>query len=115
MDYKYKKIFRIRKRPEYRNLFRKSKRISGIRISLDIYITSKKQSKLGITAPKKYGNAVERNRFKRLVREAFRTSVPHLSSSLECNVYPRKAAKNATMQELKDELLKLVNHGISSQ
>ena len=63
---------------------------------------------LGITASGQYGNSPERNRFKRLVREAFRLShaivFPHLNSMSS----PANAPKKAHLQPIvTDELLRL--------
>lgn len=45
--------------------------------------------KLGITVTKKYGKAHDRNRFKRMVREAFRALPPDWAFSCEFVVRPK--------------------------
>lgn len=64
--------------------------------------------RFGITASGRYGNSPERNRFKRLVREAFRTSRHLLPVDIELNILPRQKAKFAKMQDIQSELLKLL-------
>lgn len=63
-------------------------------------------TRLGITVTRRYGDAHERNRFKRIVRESFRLSYPQLPSGFDLNVKPRTAAKTANMQDVMSELLK---------
>ncbi|KAA5543784.1 ribonuclease P protein component [Roseiconus nitratireducens] len=50
------------------------------------------QRRLGVTIPKKTGNAVVRNRWKRLIREAFRTQQSELPPNVELVVRPKKGA-----------------------
>lgn len=66
-------------------------------------------SRLGITASTHYGSSPERNRFKRLVREAFRLNQAFLPNKLEINVIPRKLAKQAILTDIQDELVKLLS------
>lgn len=66
-----------------------------------------KAQRLGITASGRYGSSPERNRFKRLVREAFRTSRAALPARLELHVVPRQGAKGAGFAAVRDELIKL--------
>ena len=49
-------------------------------------------SRLGITIPRKTGNAVVRNRWKRWIREAFRTQRCEIPSGLEIIVRPKRDA-----------------------
>jgi len=64
--------------------------------------------KLGISASTRFGSSPQRNRFKRLVREAFRISY-HRLPSLELNVIPRQCAKNAHCKDIENELTRLLN------
>jgi len=64
--------------------------------------------RFGITASGRYGDSPERNRFKRLVREAFRTSRHLLPQDLEINILPRQKAKEAKMGDIQNELLRLL-------
>jgi ribonuclease P protein component len=47
--------------------------------------------RLGIIVSKKYGSAVERNRFKRLVRTALRNLAPEITTGWDILVLPREA------------------------
>lgn len=64
---------RVRKRPEFQGIQRSGLRINTPHFVLVVARTNDPESlpRLGITASKKVGNAVRRNRLKRIVRAAF--------------------------------------------
>jgi ribonuclease P protein component len=64
--------------------------------------------RLGITIPKKTGNAVVRNRWKRLIRESYRTQQHSLPRGMNVVVRPKKDAK-ADWNKIKKAIPSLVN------
>jgi len=64
---------------------------------------------LGITASGRYGSSCERNRFKRLIREAFRLNRSRLPAA-ELHIVPRQHAKEAKLNEIATELTELTTH-----
>jgi ribonuclease P protein component len=68
---------RLRKPKEFQDLFQKGKRIN-LRAFTAIWCYKEPkeadQSRLGLIVSKKVGNAVKRNRTKRILREAFRAT-----------------------------------------
>lgn len=92
----FPKAVRLRKRCDYVQLAKSNYKKVGQWIIIDIRSLPsllKPILRLGITVTRKYGKAHDRNRFKRLVREAFRLSyqeiATHLITSIEINVRPR--------------------------
>ena len=65
-------------------------------------------TRLGITASRHYGIAVKRNRFKRVVREAFRHCRTLMNVGFDLNVKPRQTARNASPTDIRAELLKFL-------
>ncbi len=102
-----KKSDRLKKRFEFQSIKAQGNRLVGKYLCID----QKKGVPLrfGITASKKFGNSPERNRFKRLVRESFRTARHLLPQDSELNISPRKLAKHAKMGDIQNEMLNLLN------
>lgn len=65
-------------------------------------------TRLGITVTKRYGKSHERNRFKRMVREAYRLSYRELPVGLDLIVKPRAYAKKASSCVIQKELIQLL-------
>lgn len=63
--------------------------------------------RLGITVTRKIGNAVVRNRIKRIVRQYFRTNRHRLGGNFDINVIARKSAAGASSKEMFASLEKL--------
>jgi ribonuclease P protein component len=62
-------------------------------------------SRIGITATRKLGPAVLRNRIKRVVREIFRRSVPASLTPLDVVINVRTSALKVSYDRLSDDLV----------
>ena len=111
----FPKTARVRKRADYLLLQQKGHVFSGrvvtiqwkkaSQIKQDISKNDQQKGlvRLGITVTKKYGSAVERNRAKRLIREAFRLSSSHFSY-VDINIRPKFSAKGQSMQVFLEDI-----------
>lgn len=111
MSETFPKSARLRKRYQYQRFAHHSKRFVGNWIIIEAMSNHGPSTRLGITVSRRYGKAHERNRFKRIVREAFRLCHLKLPAKRDLNVRPRAFAKNATMQDILQEMMKLCEPG----
>lgn len=104
---------RLRKRREFQRVAKESFRLNGEWIILTIRFTNRSLTRLGITVSKRYGSANVRNRFKRIVREAFRLSYPIFPTPVfDLVVQPRSKAKEADSLLIQNELLQLIEKAL---
>jgi ribonuclease P protein component len=88
----------------------RSVRHVGYWICIDIRPNNSTNTLLGITVTRKYGKAHDRNRFKRIVREAFRLSLSKIPCGFDLNIKPRTQSHHAKTQDIMNELLNLLNY-----
>lgn len=103
MTFSFPKRARLRSRRDYQRLAH-GQRKTGDLIVVEFRIWRAGIPRLGITVTKKYGDAHARNRFKRIVREAFRHCQNELPAGIQMNVKPRTAAQAAMSGDVEKEL-----------
>jgi ribonuclease P protein component len=66
-------------------------------------------ARLGLSVSRKVGGAVVRNRWKRLIREAFRLGHPDFPKGLDLVVIPRRGGEEPKLANLLPSLAQLTN------
>ncbi len=103
---KFPKAARLLQRRQFQKIAKEGHRIYGKSIYIQHLIRPHPvPPKLGITVSKKYGKAHDRNRFKRVVREAFREYAIHLPQGMEIHISPKKEQKTIKKHDIALDLL----------
>ena len=90
--FSFKKKDKILKRREFLQLQKCGKKIQD-RNFIIIYSEGRfEKNRIGITVSKKLGNAVKRNKIKRLIREHFRMNRDKIAEFMDINVIAKKKA-----------------------
>lgn len=96
----------LKRRAEFQKVYRQGVRFVGKSALITYLETDDQKPRLGLTVTKKYGNAVRRNRFRRLAKEAFRlTPMP----PFDYNISPRGPCRPLKCQDLIADLKRLAH------
>ena len=106
------KIVKLKENRDFRRIYNKGK--SYVCPFFVIYVNPNrsKNVRLGITVGKKIGNAVKRNRAKRVITAAFRSAYPQIAAGNDFVIVARTRILNVKSTKVEELLLKLLKeHG----
>jgi ribonuclease P protein component len=98
---------------EFKRVYRYGFHASSPRFGCYVLPSRQRRSRLGLSVSKRYGSSHERNRMKRLVREAFRRLRHEFPDRLDVVIVPRRAARNAPLGIVALELDTLVREALA--
>ena len=108
MDNRFPKSFRLRSTEQFQKVFTARCSVADSMIILFAIPNELPHCRLGLSVSRKVGNAVVRNRWKRLIREAFRTSQSELPGGLDLVVLPQRNVDVRSVKHLEKSLQNLV-------
>ena len=103
--YTFPKSARLLAAHHFRRVNKHGKTVGGKFLTIQICMSRHSCLKLGLTVSRKFGDAVSRNRFKRLVREAFRLTQHQLPPHVHLNIRPTFPPVSASLEEIRCELI----------
>ncbi len=92
---------RIKRRPEFEAIYKQGARMHSRSFTVFVLATDRPHARFGVAATRKLGDAVVRNRAKRLARELFRRHKP--STGLDIVIVPRREMLDAPFESLESE------------
>ena len=104
MDKCYPGFCRLRKSWEYRLVKKMGCKFNTSHFVLLVFDNHIHNSRLGITVSRRVGNAVERNRLKRIIREYFRVRKNLYPGLKDYSVIVRRGAAQLSFAEINVEL-----------
>jgi ribonuclease P protein component len=105
-DERFLPQYRIRRAGDFRRAYARRSSVADQRIVVFGHLNGLAHPRLGVSASRRLGGAVVRNRWKRLLREAFRLSRSQLPPGIDLIVIPRPNME-PTLASLLDSLPRL--------
>ena len=102
-------LVRIKENYEFRRAYNRGKSFVTPYAVIYAFKTKRNDIRLGITAGKKIGKAVERNRAKRLIRAAFRNVLPKINLGYDFVIVARVRILNVKSTVVEKSFLKALS------
>ena len=102
--FSFGKASRISRKADFERLSRCGRKILRDHFVVTCCPNSLGYLRLGVTVSRKLGNAVMRNRVKRLVRESFRLNKPQFDDGCDMNIIARTSAADLSFHEINQAL-----------
>ncbi len=106
MDFRFRQSERLHRSSEFAFVFQRGRRVGSKGLTLWA-LRREGPARLGLAIPKAYGNAVERNRLKRLLREAFRLNKARLAGGADLVFSARRLSVEPRLQTIEPIVLDL--------
>jgi ribonuclease P protein component len=103
----FPKDFRLLRRAQFKRTYDEGQRRSASLCTIFFRSNGLPQTRLGVTAPVRLGNAVFRNRLKRRLREVFRLNRTSIPGGWDIVMNPRQGVAKVPFPTLEREILKL--------
>ncbi|WP_088036656.1 ribonuclease P protein component [Evansella clarkii] len=107
-----KKTNRLKKNEEFQKVFQQGTSVANRQFV--VYFLDKEEQtniRIGLSVSKKLGNAVKRNKIKRLLREGLREFLPEMNSNLDLIIIARKPAAEMELEEIRKSLRHVLHKG----
>ncbi len=104
---KFPKCVRVVHQRDFDRVFKQGKVQADGVLVIHAILRPEVPTRLGLSISKRVGNAVVRNRWKRLIREAFRLQYASLPTGLDLVVRPKKGA-TPSLPAIRESLAKLL-------
>lgn len=98
-----KRQFRLRQKSGFKTIFELGKSYSGKYVV--VYVISKHPTRFGFIASKKVGNAIQRNRAKRLMREVIRINFLKIKEDIQIICIAKARIKGVSYSEVEKSMV----------
>jgi ribonuclease P protein component len=106
--FSYPKLLRILNHRDFVNVNRSGKRLHTRHLTVILKQNGLGLTRLGVSVSKKTGNAVKRNRVKRLIRELFRLNKTRFPQGYDIVIAAKKDASYLDFRKIKEELGEII-------
>lgn len=108
MDAGYPKSLRMTRQSEIDACYRRGRRWTSRLLRIHVLENGRDVPRLALSVPGRLCNAVLRNRWKRMIREAFRLNREAIGGGLDIVVVPNRPPGELKRQEVEQVLLDLI-------
>ncbi len=102
---KFPKTDRILKRDVFRRVYEEGRKIQFRYFTAFVLTKQNDRARIGITTTRKMGNSVERNRARRLVREAFRRNKWLVPQGVDIVINAKRSLVEAAYRDFESEFI----------
>lgn len=103
------KKFRIRKNVEFKKVYKHGKNYWNRNLILYVKKNDKKVTRVGYTITKKIGNAVTRNRLRRMMKEIYRLNFHNIKEGYDLVFIAKKKLVGISYKELESSMIHIMS------